>query len=116
MAQTHHFPADTVHFAWDIGLEPALEIESGDTVVVETRDVSDNQLGPQSTVDVLDGLDWARVYPLAGPIRVAAPRSATRSESRFWTSMPGIGDGRRSCRASASFRKTSPGRTCGSSI
>src|SRR5665213_1644424 len=70
MAQTHHFPADTVHFAWDIGLEPALEIKSGDTVVVETRDVSDNQLGPQSTVDVLDGLDWARVYPLAGPIRV----------------------------------------------
>jgi acetamidase/formamidase len=70
MAQAHHFPADTVHFAWDIGLEPVLEIESGDSVVVETRDVSDNQLGPDSTVDVLDGLDWARVYPLAGPIRV----------------------------------------------
>ena len=70
MAQTHYFPTDQVHFTWDAGLDPVLEIESGDTVIVETRDVSDNQIGPDSTTEVVGGLDWDRVYPLAGPIAV----------------------------------------------
>jgi acetamidase/formamidase len=70
MAQTHYFPTDRVHFQWDTGNEPVLEIDSGDTVVVETRDVSDNQIGPDSTTDVIAGLNWDRVYPLAGPIAV----------------------------------------------
>ena len=71
MAQTHYFPTDRVHFQWDTGNEPVIEIDSGDTVTVETRDVSDNQIGPDSTTDVVAGLDWDRVYPLAGPIAVA---------------------------------------------
>ena len=70
MAQTHYFPTDRVHFTWDAGLEPVLEIDSGDTVIVETRDVSDNQIGPDSATDVIAGLNWDRVYPLAGPIGV----------------------------------------------
>jgi len=70
MAQTHYFPTDVVHFTWDAGREPALEIDDGDTVIVETRDVSDNQIGPDSTTDVVAGLNWDRVYPLAGPIAV----------------------------------------------
>jgi acetamidase/formamidase len=39
-------------------------------VVIETRDVSDNQIGPDSDASVIDGLNWDRVYPLAGPIQV----------------------------------------------
>ena len=70
MAKTHYFPSDEVHFTWDAGNAPVLTIDSGDTVVVHTRDVSDNQIGPDSTVDVIAGLDWDRVYPLAGPIAV----------------------------------------------
>jgi acetamidase/formamidase len=70
MAKTHYFPADRVHFQWDTGNEPVIEVDSGDTVIVETRDVSDNQIGPDSTVDVVAGLNWDRVYPLAGPIAV----------------------------------------------
>src|SRR3712207_961014 len=58
MAQTHYFPTDSVHFTWDAGLDPVLEIDSGDTVIVETRDVSDNQIGPGATADVVAGLDW----------------------------------------------------------
>jgi acetamidase/formamidase len=60
-----------VHFTWDVGHEPVLEIDSGDTVVVWTRDVSDNQIGPDSDASVIDALDWDRVYPLAGPIVVS---------------------------------------------
>ena len=70
MAKTHYFPSDQVHFTWDAGNAPVLTVESGDTVVVHTRDVSDDQIGPDSTVDVIAGLDWDRVYPLAGPIAV----------------------------------------------
>ncbi len=70
MAKTHYFPSDEVHFTWDAGNAPVLTVDSGDTVVVHTRDVSDNQIGPDSTVDVIAGLDWDRVYPLAGPIAV----------------------------------------------
>jgi acetamidase/formamidase len=67
--RTHHVPLDQVHFTWDVDHEPALTIASGDTVVVQTRDVSDNQITPASTAADLD-LDWDRVYPLAGPIAV----------------------------------------------
>jgi acetamidase/formamidase len=70
MAQTHYFPDDRVHFTWDAGNEPVLEIESGDRVVIHTRDVTDNQITPASTTADLTRIDWDRVYPLAGPIRV----------------------------------------------
>ena len=70
MPRTHHLPDERVHFAWDTGNEPVLGIDSGDTVVVWTRDVSDNQIGPDSDVSVIAGLDWDRVYPLAGPIAI----------------------------------------------
>ena len=74
MASTRYFPADTVHFTWDARHEPALAVESGDVVVVHTRDVSDNQITPASTTSVLATLNWERVYPLAGPIHVDGAR------------------------------------------
>src|SRR3954467_2612371 len=70
MAHTHYFPTDRVHFQWDTSNDPVIEIDSGDTVVVETRDVSDNQIGPNSTTDVVAGLDWDPGYPLSGPLAV----------------------------------------------
>ena len=68
MAKTHYLPEEAVHFLWDASHEPVLTIESGDTVVVHTRDVSDNQIGPHSTVEALATFDFDRLYPLAGPI------------------------------------------------
>jgi acetamidase/formamidase len=70
MATTHYFPEDRVHFTWDAGNAPVIAIDSGDTVTMTTRDVSDNQITPESEASVLAGLDWDRVYPLAGPIAV----------------------------------------------
>jgi acetamidase/formamidase len=67
---THHLPDEQAHFTWDTSHEPVLEIDSGDTVVVWTRDVSDNQIGPDSDASVIPNIDWDRVYPLAGPIVV----------------------------------------------
>jgi acetamidase/formamidase len=70
-------------------------------VVVETRDVSDNQIGPDSDASVIPGLDWDRVYPLAGPIQVngAEPGDTLaieildiRTKGWGWTAiLPGLG-------------------------
>jgi acetamidase/formamidase len=70
MAQTHYFPEDKVHFLWDNELDPILTVAPGDTVVYRTRDVSDGQISPNSTTEVLDTLYWERLYPLAGPVRI----------------------------------------------
>src|SRR5690349_17283236 len=67
---THYFPTDQVHYTWDTAHEPVLTVAQGDTVVYETREVSDGQIGPGSDASVIAGLDWDRVYPLAGPVYV----------------------------------------------
>ena len=102
MPRTHHLPDDErVHFTWDEGHEPVLEIESGDTVVVWTRDVSDNQIGPDSDTSAIAGLDWDRVYPLAGPIVVSGAEPGDtlaveildiHTQAWGWTAiLPGLG-------------------------
>jgi acetamidase/formamidase len=70
MPRTHYLPDEQVHFTWDTGNELRVVVDSGDTVVVWTRDVSDNQIGPDSDTSVIAGLDWDRVYPLCGPIGI----------------------------------------------
>jgi acetamidase/formamidase len=100
MAETHEFPTDRVHFTWDAGNEPIIDIADGDTVVFETRDVSDNQVTPESDAGDLD-LDWDRVYPLAGPVAVdgAEPGDAlaieildVQTRGWGWTAiLPGLG-------------------------
>jgi acetamidase/formamidase len=99
--KTHYLPDERVHFTWDLGNQPVLEIDSGDTVVLWTRDVSDNQIGPDSDVSVIANLDWDRVYPLVGPIvvRGAQPGDTLaveildiRTQGWGWTAiLPGLG-------------------------
>ena len=101
MANTHYFPTDQVHFTWDTGHEPVIAVADGDTVVIETRDVSDNQIGPDSDVSVIEGLNWDRVYPLAGPIAVEGAAAGDtlaveildlRTRGWGWTAiLPGLG-------------------------
>jgi acetamidase/formamidase len=67
---THYFPPDQVHFTWDTGHAPGLTVADGDTVVFETREVFDNQIGPDSDVSAIAAADWERVYPLCGPVYV----------------------------------------------
>jgi acetamidase/formamidase len=70
-AKTHYLPADDVHYKWDVDNDPTLLIESGDSVVLWTRDVSDNQIGLDSDASALASFDWDRAYPLTGPIAVS---------------------------------------------
>ncbi|TMI81437.1 MAG: acetamidase [Bacillati bacterium ANGP1] len=101
MAATHYVARDRVHFTWDVRHEPAVEIESGDVVIVRTRDVSDDQITPASTTATLSTLDWKRVYPLAGPIGVRGARPGDtlaieildiHTEGWGWSAiLPGLG-------------------------
>jgi acetamidase/formamidase len=101
MARTHYLPDEQVHFTWDAGNEPRVVVDSGDTVVVWTRDVSDNQITPESDTSVIAGLDWDRVYPLNGPIGVAGAEPGDtlaieildiRTQGWGWTAvLPGLG-------------------------
>jgi acetamidase/formamidase len=101
MAATHYVARDKVHFTWDVRHEPAIEIESGDVVIVRTRDVSDDQITPASSTSTLSTLDWKRVYPLAGPIAVHGARPGDtlaieildiHTEGWGWSAiLPGLG-------------------------
>jgi acetamidase/formamidase len=71
MPRTHYLPDVSVHYKWDTRNEPVLLVDSGDTVVVWTRDVSDNQVVPDSDASVLASFDWDRAYPLTGPIAIS---------------------------------------------
>ena len=70
-AKVHYLPAENVHYKWDVDNDPTLVIDSGDTVILWTRDVSDNQVGPDSDASALANLDWDRTYPLTGPIAIS---------------------------------------------
>ncbi|MGI8650995.1 MAG: acetamidase/formamidase family protein [Rubrobacter sp.] len=76
MARTHYFDPDTIHYRWSRNYEPALTIQSGDTVVFETREVSDGQIGPDSDATALDSFDWDRIYPLCGPVALEGAEPA----------------------------------------
>ncbi len=59
-----------VHYKWDNAQPPAVEIDPGDVVHCETDEVTDGQIRPGDPASVLGSLDFARLYPLAGPIYV----------------------------------------------
>jgi formamidase len=61
---------DTGHNRWHPDLPPALVIEPGDEVVVDTRDGLDGQITPATGDADLARLDLDRGHPLSGPIAV----------------------------------------------
>lgn len=70
MQTIHDINPDALHYAWDNSLAPALEIESGDTVVLHVRDASDEQIGERSSAEDVARLDFSRVNPVCGPVFV----------------------------------------------
>ena len=46
----HHLDASVRHYVWDNSIAPRLEIDSGDTVVFNCNDASDNYFTWDSTV------------------------------------------------------------------
>ncbi|WP_280243493.1 acetamidase/formamidase family protein [Nocardia abscessus] len=67
---THYLSKESHHDKFDNSLEPALTIDSGDTVVFECVEASGNQVTRESTVEDLKVLDWDKFHRLTGPVAV----------------------------------------------
>ena len=59
---------EKVLYAFDKDLEPALTVQSGETVRIRTKDCFGNQV--QKPTDELDEIDWDHINPATGPIYV----------------------------------------------
>lgn len=97
----HDIRPEAFHYAWDNALEPVLEIESGDTLLMHVRDSSDEQIHATSTADDVRRLDFSHVNPVSGPVFVkgATPGAVLavellefRPQNWGWTAIiPGFG-------------------------
>jgi formamidase len=74
---------DTGHNRWHEAIEPAVEVEPGDTVVYETRDAFDGQLGARSTARDVAAAKLGPVHPLTGPVFVKGAQAGDLLEAEL---------------------------------
>jgi acetamidase/formamidase len=75
-----HYLEDLHHCRWDAGLESVLTVDPGDIVVFRCTERAGGQFTSDSTVEVLDTLDFDRIHTLiaaAGRTRGCEPNSST---------------------------------------
>ena len=60
----------TGHNRWHPNVEPVLEVEVGEDVMLQTRDASDGQVFFGATVQDLSGSARGVVHPLTGPVYI----------------------------------------------
>jgi acetamidase/formamidase len=66
--------AKVVHYEWNNAIPPRLEIEPGDTLVLDTRDAADGYYTPTSTSRDTAARGPFRGHPLTGPVAVRGAR------------------------------------------
>jgi acetamidase/formamidase len=78
----HVLDDSVTHAFWDQSLEARLEIEPGDTVVIECQEATGSQITPDAPNDILIDLDFSRIHALTGPIFIkgALPGDALEIE------------------------------------
>jgi acetamidase/formamidase len=96
-----HYLEDLHHCRWDAGLEPVLTVDPGDIVVFRCKEPAGGQFTPDSTVEILDSLDFDRIHTLTGPVAVAGAEPGDALEVEIldfehegwaWTMVhPGLG-------------------------
>ena len=59
-----------LHFGWDNSLEPALVIDPGCVIEVDTLDASGGQLNCDSSLEDVSNFDFSKVNPTFGPVYV----------------------------------------------
>jgi acetamidase/formamidase len=65
-----HIKPPATHTAWDNSLSPVAVLRPGDEITVSTVDAGNGQLTATSTAADVPGLDFTRVNPVTGPIRI----------------------------------------------
>jgi len=66
----HSVSAEHRQTVWDNAIPPALEVESGATVELETADASGGQLTKSSSAEDVTNMDMGAVNPVTGPVYV----------------------------------------------
>src|SRR5271165_2317967 len=66
----HEVRPEAFNYVWDNSIEPALEIDAGETVSLQTRDASDEQIHKDSTAKDVSAIDFSHVNPVSGPVFV----------------------------------------------
>src|SRR5215213_2467853 len=97
----HVVRPEAFNYVWDNGIEPELEIDSGEVVEFTVRDASDEQLRSDSTSEDVARLDFDHVNPVSGPVYVNDARPGDvlaveilefRPREWGWTALiPGFG-------------------------
>ena len=70
MTGTHTIHAKHHHFGWDNSFLPVITVAPGDSMEIDTVDSSGGQLTVNSRVGDVSVLDFEKVNPVTGPIRV----------------------------------------------
>jgi len=71
------------HNRYHPDIEPILEVNEGEDVVIETRDAIDGQITPGDTTAVFETMDAGAIHPLTGPIYVKGAEPGDGLEIEF---------------------------------
>ncbi len=99
--RTIHVQRNQFHLAWDNSIAPIATIQSSEEVEFDLLDAAGGQIGPESTVEAIHTLDFARVDQVNGPIYVEGAEAGDTLQVEFldlqpanwgWTAIiPGFG-------------------------
>jgi formamidase len=78
----------TGHNRWHPDIPPAIEVDEGEELALETRDATDGYLNPKSTVADFSGLPVGAIHPLTGPVLVKDARPGDLLEVEFVDVVP----------------------------
>jgi acetamidase/formamidase len=67
---THRHTIHHQHHGWDNSFVPTVHIAPGESIEFEVPDAAGGQLSATSTVAALASLDFSRINPLVGPVRI----------------------------------------------
>ena len=74
MVHSHLVTKDSYHYLWSKNHPAVLEIDPGDRVRFQVREVTSSQLTKKSTRGDVAKLDSSKFYPLAGPVHIKGAR------------------------------------------
>ena len=70
MTGAHTIHAKHHHFGWDNSIQPVMTVAPGDSLEIDTVDSSGGQLVVTSVVEGGATLDFEKITPVTGPIRI----------------------------------------------
>jgi len=93
MSKIHILDDSTTHYAWDNSLSPRLTIDTGDTVVFDTRDAADHYYKRDSSAEDVINKGPLVGHPMTGPIYVRDAQPGDTLQVEILEVIPALGFG-----------------------